>query len=270
MQASEGNARISPPASTRRPRLTIGQIWNMCCGLFGVQIVWGLQNGSTTRIFQTLGAELDQLPILWIAAPITGLLVQPLIGHWSDRTWGPLGRRRPFLLAGAILTAIALVAMPNAASIWAASLALWLLTASINIAAEPFRALVADALPEDQRTEGFAVQVFFIGAGAVFASALPWILTHWFGVTATAPPGVLQPSVRLTFYLGAIGLLAAVAWTVITTAERPAPARRPKRGTLDTGKLERTFGYTPRPWRAALADIVADLKAVEENMGQPA
>ena len=221
MQASEGNARISPPASTRRPRLTIGQIWNMCCGLFGVQIVWGLQNGSTTRIFQTLGAELDQLPILWIAAPITGLLVQPLIGHWSDRTWGPLGRRRPFLLAGAILTAIALVAMPNAASIWAASLALWLLTASINIAAEPFRALVADALPEDQRTEGFAVQVFFIGAGAVFASALPWILTHWFGVTATAPPGVLPPSVRLTFYLGAIGLLAAVAWTVITTAERP-------------------------------------------------
>jgi maltose/moltooligosaccharide transporter len=221
LQANEGDAGISPPAPTRRPRLTIGQIWNMCCGLFGVQIVWGLQNGSTSRIFQTLGAQLDQLPILWIAAPITGLLVQPLIGHWSDRTWGPLGRRRPFLLAGSILTAIALVAMPNAASIWTASLALWLLTASINVAAEPFRALVADALPEDQRTEGFAVQVFFIGSGAVFASALPWILTHWFGVAATAPPGVLPPSVRLTFYIGAVGLLTAVAWTVATTTERP-------------------------------------------------
>jgi maltose/moltooligosaccharide transporter len=193
----------------------------MCVGLFGVQIVWGLQNVNTSRIFQTLGAELGELPILWIAAPITGLLVQPLIGHWSDRTWGPLGRRRPFLLAGSILTAIALVAMPNAASIWTASLALWVLTASINIAAEPFRALVADALPEEQRTEGFAVQVFFIGAGAVFASALPWILTHWFGVAATAAPGLLPPSVRLTFYIGAVGLLAAVTWTVATTTERP-------------------------------------------------
>jgi maltose/moltooligosaccharide transporter len=197
------------------------QIWNMCFGLFGVQIVWGMQNASTSRIFQTLGAELDQLPILWIAAPITGLLVQPLIGYWSDRTWGPLGRRRPFLLVGAVLTAIAMVAMPSATSVWTASLALWVLTASINVAAEPFRALIADTLPEEQRTQGFAVQVFFIGAGAVFASALPWILTHWFGVAASAPPGFLPQSVKLSFYLGAIGLLVAVVWTVVTTTERP-------------------------------------------------
>lgn len=204
-----------------RPRLDFAQIWNMCCGLFGVQIVWGMQNASTSRIFQTLGAEIDQLPILWIAAPITGLLVQPLIGYWSDRTWGPLGRRRPFLLAGSILTAIAMVVMPNVGSVWTASLALWVLTAAINVAAEPFRALVADTMPDDQRTKGFAVQVFFIGAGAVFASALPWILTHWLGVAPTASPGTLPPSVRLAFYVGAVGLLVTVAWTVFTTSERP-------------------------------------------------
>jgi maltose/moltooligosaccharide transporter len=191
----------------------------MCVGLFGVQIVWGLQNVNTSRIFQTLGAQIDQLPILWIAAPITGLLVQPLIGYWSDRTWGPLGRRRPFLLGGALLTAVAMVAMPNVTSVWAASLALWLLTASVNVAAEPFRALIADNLPSDQQTEGFAVQVFFIGAGAVFSSALPWILTHWFAIPGTAPAGHLPPSVTLTFEIGAVGLIAAVLWTVITTRE---------------------------------------------------
>ena len=221
MQASEEmGEHIHTGDAVRRRRLTFGQIWNMCCGLFGVQIVWGLQNVSTSRIFQTLGAEINELPILWIAAPITGLLVQPLIGYWSDRSWGPLGRRRPFLLAGAILTAIALFAMPNVTSVWTASLALWVLTASINVAAEPFRALVADTLPEEQRTEGFAVQVFFIGTGAVFASVLPWILTRWFGVEATAAPGMLPQSVRLAFYVGGIGLLIAVMWTVITTPER--------------------------------------------------
>jgi maltose/moltooligosaccharide transporter len=219
LQASEGMGDKTVPSG--RPRLGFAQVWNMCCGLFGVQIVWGMQNASTSRIFQTLGAEINQLPILWIAAPITGLLVQPLIGYWSDRTWGPLGRRRPFLLAGSILTAIAMVAMPNVGSVWTASLALWVLTAAINVAAEPFRALVADTLPDEQRTEGFAVQVFFIGAGAVFASALPWMLTHWFGVAPTAPSATLPPSVRLAFYVGAVGLLATVAWTVFTTPERP-------------------------------------------------
>src|SRR4051812_6143274 len=149
-----------------KARLSVLQIWNMCCGLFGVQIVWGLQNVNTSRIFQTLGANVDELAILWIAAPITGLLVQPIIGHWSDRTWGRLGRRRPYLLGGSILTALALFAMPNAHPLWTASLMLWLLTGSINIAMEPFRALVADTFPDEQRTAGFAMQVFFIGIGA--------------------------------------------------------------------------------------------------------
>lgn len=195
-------------------------IANMCVGLFGVQIVWGLQNVDTSRIFQTLGANLDELPILWIAGPITGLLIQPVIGHLSDRTWGPLGRRRPYLLGGAIVSAIALVLMPNVHTVWAATLMLWLLTAAINIAMEPFRALVADSVPEQQRTSAFAMQVAFIGSGAVVASALPWLLAR-LGVPAFAPPGTLPQSVRLAFAIGAIGLLVSVGTTVATTSERP-------------------------------------------------
>ncbi len=204
-----------------KANLSFLQIWNMCCGLFGVQIVWGLQNVNTSRIFQTLGADVNELAILWIAAPITGLLVQPIIGHLSDRTWGRLGRRRPYLLYGSILTTVALILTPNAPTVLAASLALWLLTASINVAMEPFRAFVADSLPDQQRTAGFAMQVFFIGAGAVFASALPWILTHWFGVSGQGGPGVLPPSVHAAFYVGGAGLMIAVLWTVFTTSETP-------------------------------------------------
>lgn len=204
-----------------RPRLTRFQIWNMCVGLFGVQIVWGLQNVNTSRIFQTLGADVGELAILWIAGPAAGLLVQPVIGHLSDRTRGRWGRRRPYIFAGAMLAATALLAMPNATALWTASLMLWLLTGAINIAMEPFRALVADTLPEEQRTSGFAMQVFFIGAGAVFASVLPFALTQWFGVSGHGAPGELPPSVHLAFYIGAACLVAAVAWTVLTTPERP-------------------------------------------------
>ncbi|HVI99997.1 MAG TPA: MFS transporter [Sphingomonas sp.] len=210
-----------PPSATMKAGLSRAALANMCCGLFGVQIVWGLQNVNTSRIFQTLGAELDQLPILWIAAPITGLVIQPVIGHLSDRTWGPLGRRRPYVLAGGIASAVALVLMPNAGTLWAASLMLWLLTGAINVAMEPFRALVADLVPERQRSAAFAMQVVFIGAGAVVASALPWILSHGFGLAAEAPPGVLPPSLRVAYYIGAIGLLASVVLSVATTREHP-------------------------------------------------
>ncbi|MDB5455884.1 MAG: major facilitator superfamily protein [Caulobacter sp.] len=212
---------VSGPLHMKKARLSFFQIWNMCCGLFGVQIVWGLQNVNTSRIFQTLGADVNELAILWIAAPATGLLVQPIIGHLSDKTWGPLGRRRPYILFGAILTTVALFLMPNAPTVWAASVMLWVLSASINVAMEPFRAFVADTLPEEQRTTGFAMQVFFIGAGAVFASALPWALTHWFGVSGQAAPGALPRSVHVAFYVGGVGLLAAVLWTVFTTREHP-------------------------------------------------
>lgn len=207
-------------------------ICNMCVGLFGVQIVWGLHNVNTSRIFQTFGASVDELAFLWIAAPAAGLLVQPAIGYLSDRTWGPLGRRRPYMLLGAVLSAAVLFAMPNVGSLWAASLMLWLLIGAINIVMEPFRALAADSLPERQRNLGFAVQVFFIGTGAVFASALPWMLHHWFGVSAEAVEGGLPPTVRVAFYAGGLLLVLSVAWSVFTTREAPPEP-------LDAPALER-------------------------------
>jgi len=216
-------AQPAAPATNRSapPPLSKRQIANLCCGLFGVQIVWGLQNANTSRIFQTLGARLDDLPILWIAGPIAGLLVQPIIGEWSDRTRGRWGRRRPFMTAGAVLTAAAMFAMATAGSVWAAALALWLLTFSINIVMEPFRALMGDLAPAETRDRGFAMQVLFIGAGAVFASVLPWLFVHGAGVAANGAPGQMSPAVRASFETGAAGLLLTVLWTVVTTRERP-------------------------------------------------
>lgn len=205
------------------------RLWSMCFALFGIQIVWGLQNANTSRIFQALGADVAELPLLWIAGPITGLIVQPIIGHLSDHSRSRHGKRRPFLVAGGLLSALALILMPNAATLWAAIAALWLLTASNNIAMDPSRALVADNLPQAQRARGYAVQVFFIGTGAVFASSLPWVLVNWFGVSGVGEAGGLPPSVRYAFYIGAACLLASMLWTVLTTPERPAdsPVRRP-------------------------------------------
>jgi maltose/moltooligosaccharide transporter len=208
-----------PAILSVRPRLSPAAIINMCVGFFGIQIGFGLQNVNTSRIFQTLGAEVDSLAILWIAAPMTGLLVQPLIGHFSDKTWGRLGRRRPYFFFGALLTTLALVAMPNSPSLWFAAAMLWIMDAAINITMEPFRAFVGDNLNEDQRTTGFAMQSVFIGAGAVFASILPWVLSNVFNVASTAPEGVVPDSVRIAFYVGAASLLTAVMWTVFTTRE---------------------------------------------------
>ena len=205
----------------QKAKLSFGQIWNMCFGFFGVQIGFGLQNANTSRIFQTLGADVDSLPILWIAAPLTGLLVQPIIGHMSDRTWGPLGRRRPYFLVGAVFTTLALLVMPNAPVLWLAAGGLWVMDASINVTMEPFRAFVGDLLPDDQRTAGFAMQSFFIGVGAVFASTLPWLLTQVLGVSNVAAPGVVPPSVRIAFYIGAALLFLSVLWTIISTREYP-------------------------------------------------
>jgi maltose/moltooligosaccharide transporter len=202
-----------------KARLNIFQIWNMCFGFFGIQIGFGLQNANTSRIFQGLGVEVNHLAILWIAAPATGLLVQPVIGYLSDKTWGRLGRRRPYFFWGAILTSAALLVMPNAPALWIAAAALWVMDASINITMEPFRAFVGDNLPDEQRASGYAMQSFFIGAGAVLASALPWMLTHWFSVSNVAEGGGAPPSVHIAFYAGAAGLLLSVLWTVFTTRE---------------------------------------------------
>jgi len=184
---------------TTKPRLSFWQIWNMSFGFLGIQFGFALQNANVSRIFETLGANPDAIPILWIAAPTTGLLVQPIIGYMSDRTWGRLGRRRPYFLVGAILASLALIAMPNSAALWVAAGLLWIMDASINISMEPFRALVGDMLPPEQRTTGFAVQSFFIGTGAVIASALPYMLTNWFGVANTAPSGSIPQSVVWSF-----------------------------------------------------------------------
>ncbi|MEL6366302.1 MAG: MFS transporter, partial [Pseudomonadota bacterium] len=191
----------------------------MCFGFFGIQVGFALQNANVSRIFQTLGAEVEDVAILWIAAPLTGLLVQPIIGHMSDKTWGPLGRRRPYFFYGAIATTAALIVMPNAPMLWIAAGMLWIMDASINVTMEPFRAFVGDMLPERQRTSGFAMQSFFIGSGAVVASALPWLLANLFGVENTAPEGIVPLSVKLSFYFGAAMVLIAVMWTVFTTKE---------------------------------------------------
>jgi MFS family permease len=202
-----------------KPKLSFWQIWNMSFGFLGIQFGFALQNANVSRIFETLGANIDDIPILWIAAPVTGLIVQPIIGHMSDKTWNKLGRRRPYFLIGAIFASIALVVMPNSPALWVAAGMLWIMDASINISMEPFRAFVGDMLPSEQRTKGFAMQSFFIGIGAVVASALPYMMTNWFGVANTAPEGEIPPSVRYSFYLGALAFIASVGWTVLRTKE---------------------------------------------------
>ena len=204
-----------------KPRLSFWQIWNMSFGFLGIQFGWALQMANMSAIYEYLGAKADQIPILWLAAPLTGLIVQPIIGHMSDRTWGALGRRRPYFLTGAILSTIALILMPNSSILWMAAGLLWILDASINISMEPFRAFVADMLPPEQRTRGFAMQSLFIGLGAVVASALPWMMTHWFGVSGETAAHTIPATVRYSFYLGAVAFFSAVLWTILTTKEYP-------------------------------------------------
>ncbi len=199
--------------------LSFWQIWNMSFGFLGIQFGFALQNANVSRIFETLGAKIDNIPILWIAAPVTGLIVQPIIGHMSDKTWTRLGRRRPFFLIGAILASIALFIMPNSPALWVAAGMLWILDASINISMEPFRAFVGDNLPSHQRTIGFSMQSFFIGIGAVVASFLPYIFTEWLNVPNTAASGEIPLSVKLSFYFGGAVFLLSVLWTVFSSKE---------------------------------------------------
>ncbi|WP_447734697.1 MFS transporter [Rhodanobacter soli] len=201
-----------------KPELSFWQIWNMCFGFLGIQFGFALQTADVSRIFQTLGASLEQIPVLWIAAPITGLIVQPIVGHLSDRTWTRLGRRRPYFLAGAVLASLSLLWMPNASELWIAAGLLWLMDASINVSMEPFRAFVGDQLPVRQRPLGYSMQSFFIGIGAVVASAMPWLLAR-FGFSNIAPDGGIPDTVKYSFYAGGAVLLGAVLWTVLSTRE---------------------------------------------------
>jgi maltose/moltooligosaccharide transporter len=205
-----------------KPRLSFWQIWNMSFGFLGIQFGWGLQMANMSPIYKYLGAADNQIPILWLAAPLTGFIVQPIIGAMSDRTWGPLGRRRPYFLVGALLSSFALVLMPNCSTLWMAAGLLWILDASINVSMEPFRAYVADKLPEQQRGVGFAMQSFFIGVGAVIAGLLPYVLNNWFHVSSdTSSANAIPLNVKLSFYIGAAAFLGAVLWTVFTSNEYP-------------------------------------------------
>jgi len=205
-----------------KPRLSFWQIWNMSFGFLGIQFGWGLQMANMSAIYQYLGARENEIPILWLAAPLTGLVVQPIIGYFSDRTWNRLGRRRPYFLGGAVAASLALVAMPNSSALWMAAGLLWILDASVNVAMEPFRAFVGDMLPNEQRKSGFAMQSLLIGAGAVLSSALPYVLTHGFGVSGESTvESAIPPTVHVAFTIGAFVFFLGVLYTVLTTREYP-------------------------------------------------
>ena len=240
----------------QKPRLSFWQIWNMSFGFLGIQFGWGLQLGNMSGIYEKLGANPDQLPLLWLAAPLTGLIVQPIIGSMSDRTWGRLGRRRPYFLVGAILASVALFFMPTSSSLWMAAGLLWILDASINITMEPFRAFVADKLNADQRTTGFVMQSFFIGLGATFAGWLPLAFRR-FGVSGNTDSGI-PLTLKYAFQLGAAAFLVAVIWTVITSREYPPEdmeaferMRREKKGVA-----------------AGLTEIITALREMPKTMRQ--
>ena len=239
-------------------RTKFSTIWNMSFGFLGIQFGWGLQMANMSAIYEYLGASADEIPMLWLAAPLTGLIVQPIIGHLSDHTWSPtLGRRRPYFLVGAILSSLALIAMPQSSALWMAAGLLWILDASINVSMEPFRAFVADLLPQQERTRGFAMQSFFIGVGAVLASAMPWMLTNWFGVAPSAP-GTIPITVKLSFYIGSAAFFGAVLYTILTTKEHP-PAdmeafRKAKKQSAGIG--------------ATVSEVLAALRAMPLTMKQ--
>lgn len=223
------NTTILPGANSSlatKPRLSVPQIFNMSFGFLGIQFGFALQNSNASGILRNYGADVEHLSWFWIAAPLIGMIVQPIVGHYSDRTWNRLGRRKPYFLAGAILSASALALMPNANIL--GSIAplviigagfLMVMDACFNLAMEPFRALVADILPDDQRTLGFSIQTFLIGVGAVIGSWLPFILANWFNVSENAPAGVVGDNVKYAFYIGSAIFLLAILWTVIKTKE---------------------------------------------------
>lgn len=228
----------STPTRPRKRRLSFWEIWNMSFGFLGIQFGFALQNANTSRIFETLGANVEDIPILWIAAPVTGLIVQPIIGYLSDRTWNRLGRRRPYFLVGAVLASIALVIMPNSPELWVAAGMLWIMDASINISMEPFRAFVGDNLPADQRTLGFSMQSFFIGVGAVVGSVLPYLLTNALGLEKSAPEGMVPDAVKWSFYIGAFVFFSAVLWTVFKSREYSPEELAAFEDTHDTGPVK--------------------------------
>ena len=246
----------------QKPRLTTAQIFNMSFGFLGIQFGFALQNSNASGILRNYGADVEHLSWFWLAAPMVGLIVQPIVGHYSDTTWTKLGRRRPFFLAGAILSASALTLMPNANVLGSiaplviiGAAFLMIMDACFNLAMEPFRALVADNLPDSQRTQGFAIQTFLIGIGAVAGSLLPYILYNWFGVAKDAPAGVVGQNVKLAFYIGSGIFITSILWTVFKTKEYP-----PAEYELYHGK--------PEDHGAGLSSIFKDFAKMPRTMKQ--
>ena len=241
----------------QRPRLSTPQLFNMSFGFLGIQFGWGLQLANMSAVYERLGARPDEVPLLWLAAPVTGLVVQPIVGALSDRTWGPLGRRRPYFLTGAILASIALFVMPTSTSLWMAASLLWILDASINISMEPFRAFVADKLPPEQRTSGFVMQALFIGIGATLANALPYVLGQ-LGVSGSTDSGI-PLSVKYSFQIGAAVFLTCVLWTVATTTEFPpedmAAFERSRKERLGVRPLLGEIGQAMRDMPLAMRQL---------------
>ncbi|WP_104385521.1 MFS transporter [Sphingobacterium sp. HMA12] len=245
----------------KKPELSISQVVNMSFGFLGIQMGFALQNGNASRILQTFGADVEHLSLFWLAAPITGMIVQPIIGHYSDRTWTRLGRRRPYILVGALLTTLTLFLMPNAALFTALLPPLWIgagllmfMDASINVTMEPFRALIGDNLPSVQRSLGFSVQTFLIGVGAVVGSLLPYMLTNYLNVTGTAEPGHVPANVIYSFYTGGLVLMLSVLWSVIKTKEySPSKLKSFTEETVESVENSTAFG---------LGTIVKDIKAM--------
>jgi len=237
-----------------KPKLSLSQIINMSVGFFGIQFGWDLQRANMGPIYENLGANADDVPILFLAAPLTGLLVQPIIGYMSDRTWHPKwGRRRPYFMIGAILSSIALLAMPNSSELWMAAGLLWVLDVCGNIAMEPFRAFVTDKLPDSQVNRGFIMQSFMIGLGGSIASALPWIMNNLLDIRNTAEKGEIPPNVSLSFYIGAFFFLAAVLYTVFTTKEYPPTEIPPQNSNKGFGggvsEIFNALGNMPKRMR---------------------
>ena len=249
---------------SEKPTMRFWQIWNMSFGFLGIQFGWGLQMANMSSIYSYLGARPGQIALLWLAAPVTGVIIQPLIGQASDRTWTRLGRRRPYILVGAILASLALIFMPNSPTFWVAAGLLWVLDGTINASMQPFRAMVADNLPEKQNSQGFAIQSLFIGLGGTIASALPWMMTNWFGIAQEkAGQGHIPISVTLSFYIGAVAFIGAVLWTVFSTKEIPpddAELNAIRSGkfdwTLGLGDIVRLIGHLPkRMWELGLVQF---------------
>ena len=239
----------------------------MSIGFLGIQFGFALQNANASRILQNFGADVEHLSWFWLAAPITGMLIQPIVGHYSDRTWTRLGRRRPFFLFGAIFAALALIFMPNSGSLAAfippmfvGAGMLMIMDASFNISMEPFRALVADKLPDEQRTMGFSVQTTLIGIGAVLGSWITYVLAEWLGVSKVAEEGAVPFNVILSFYVGAAVLLAAIIWTVVTTKEY-SPKQLKEYGVVEEEDSN-------KPKQNGLMEIFRDFAAMPKTMKQ--